>query len=66
MNKLKGFLHRFFFFSQDNNACIFTAYYEGGNMANAIKKARGKLFPEEVISLFLIYSFVSFTLVLRH
>jgi len=32
MNKLKGFLHRFFFFSQDNNACIFTAYYEGGNM----------------------------------
>jgi NIMA (never in mitosis gene a)-related kinase len=33
----------------DNNACIFTAYYEGGNMANAIKKARGKLFPEERI-----------------
>ncbi|KAG2246064.1 hypothetical protein Bca52824_085692 [Brassica carinata] len=34
---------------EDNNACIFTAYCEGGNMANAIKKARGKLFPEERI-----------------
>ncbi|EOA30214.1 hypothetical protein CARUB_v10013336mg [Capsella rubella] len=34
---------------KDNNACIFTAYCEGGNMANAIKKARGKLFPEERI-----------------
>ncbi|XP_013611584.1 PREDICTED: serine/threonine-protein kinase Nek7 [Brassica oleracea var. oleracea] len=34
---------------EDNNACIFTAYCEGGNMANAIKKARGKLFPEESI-----------------
>ncbi|EFH61151.1 kinase family protein [Arabidopsis lyrata subsp. lyrata] len=34
---------------KDNNACIFTAYCEGGNMATAIKKARGKLFPEERI-----------------
>ncbi|CAA7016207.1 unnamed protein product [Microthlaspi erraticum] len=34
---------------KDNNACIFAAYCEGGNMANAIKKARGKLFPEERI-----------------
>ncbi|VVA97337.1 unnamed protein product [Arabis nemorensis] len=34
---------------KDNNACIFTAYCEGGNMATAIKKARGKLFPEEKI-----------------
>ncbi|CAH8356768.1 unnamed protein product [Eruca vesicaria subsp. sativa] len=34
---------------EDNNACIFTAYCEGGNMTNAIKKARGKLFPEERI-----------------
>ncbi|CAN8259641.1 unnamed protein product [Cochlearia groenlandica] len=34
---------------KDNNACIFTAYCEGGNMANAIKKARGRLFPEERI-----------------
>ncbi|CAH2053930.1 unnamed protein product [Thlaspi arvense] len=34
---------------EDNNACIFTAYCEGGNMANAIKKARGKFFPEEKI-----------------
>ncbi|KAG7581647.1 Protein kinase-like domain superfamily [Arabidopsis suecica] len=34
---------------KDNNACIFTAYCEGGNMATTIKKARGKLFPEERI-----------------
>ncbi|ESQ48809.1 hypothetical protein EUTSA_v10020364mg [Eutrema salsugineum] len=34
---------------EDNNACIFTAYCEGVNMANAIKRARGKLFPEEKI-----------------
>uniref|UniRef100_A0A1J3D9V9 Serine/threonine-protein kinase Nek7 n=1 Tax=Noccaea caerulescens TaxID=107243 RepID=A0A1J3D9V9_NOCCA len=34
---------------KDNNACFFAAYCEGGNMANAIKKARGKLFPEERI-----------------
>ncbi|KAJ0242482.1 Serine/threonine-protein kinase Nek7 [Hirschfeldia incana] len=34
---------------EESNACIFTAYCEGGNMANAIKKARGKLFPEERI-----------------
>ncbi|XP_010486914.1 PREDICTED: serine/threonine-protein kinase Nek7-like [Camelina sativa] len=34
---------------KDSNACIFTAFSEGGNMANAIKQARGKLFPEERI-----------------
>ncbi|XP_010547365.1 PREDICTED: serine/threonine-protein kinase Nek7 [Tarenaya hassleriana] len=34
---------------KDNNVYFVTAHCEGGNMAEAIRKARGKLFPEEKI-----------------